>query len=120
MVNLALDSDALGPSNMKKRKYNKPSYRKITEKIFTNAAGDRALRLDGGYFPSDIQKIVSNALVAHGYCKKIKADRIAFHLIDWNADAAFITALILYPEKFKRKEISEGIAAFAGTGGQSV
>ena len=34
---------------------------------------------------------------------------MAFHLTDWNSDAAFLVAVILCPERFTSQEISEGI-----------
>ena len=37
---------------------------------------------------------------------------IAFHLTDWNSDAAFIVAFILFPERFTPKEIRAGVTAF--------
>ncbi len=40
------------------------------------------------------------------------ADQIGFHLVDWQADAAFIVALSLYPERFTDEEIREGVLAF--------
>ena len=39
----------------------------------------------------------------------LQADTIAFHLTDWNADAAFIVALHLYPERFTPEEIEAGV-----------
>lgn len=33
-------------------------------------------------------------------------------MTDWNYDAAFITALLLFPERFSPEEIGEGIRAF--------
>lgn len=40
------------------------------------------------------------------------ASEIAFHMTDWNSDAAFIAALILYPERFTSAEIRSGILNF--------
>ena len=34
---------------------------------------------------------------------------MAFHLVDWTHDAAFILALAMYPEKFSKKEIEAGL-----------
>jgi hypothetical protein len=39
-------------------------------------------------------------------------DDLAFHLSDWKADAAFLLALHLAPERFSREEVKEGIAQF--------
>ncbi|MGH2548563.1 MAG: hypothetical protein ACRDHN_04190 [Thermomicrobiales bacterium] len=37
---------------------------------------------------------------------------IAFHLTDWAADAAFLVALHLFPERFTAEEIADGIESF--------
>ena len=37
---------------------------------------------------------------------------IAFHLTDWAADAAFLVALQLFPDRFTQDEIREGILGF--------
>ncbi len=37
---------------------------------------------------------------------------IGFHLTDWNSDAAFLVALILFPERFDAEEIAEGVEGF--------
>jgi len=39
---------------------------------------------------------------------KIARD-MAFHLTDWNADAAFIVAVLMFPERFTQEEIAEGV-----------
>lgn len=41
-----------------------------------------------------------------------RAREIAFHLLDWNSDAAFIVALLLFPERFTKLEIAAGIDTF--------
>lgn len=41
-----------------------------------------------------------------------KAADIAFHMADWNSDAAFVTALHLFPERFTAAEIEAGISLF--------
>ena len=40
------------------------------------------------------------------------APEIAFHLSDWNWDAAFIVCLHLFPERFTAAEINAGIGLF--------
>ncbi len=37
---------------------------------------------------------------------------IGFHMADWNSDAAFVVALLLFPERFSPAEINEGILGF--------
>ena len=41
-----------------------------------------------------------------------KAEDIAFHMADWNSDAAFIVAVHLFPERFTKEEIAAGIGLF--------
>jgi len=84
----------------------------LTKKIqtlFRSVAGDAASRLDAATFPTDIRKRIANVL-SEDLSEEI-ADKIAFHLVDWNGDAAFLVALYLWPEKFTDQEISEGIYA---------
>jgi hypothetical protein len=93
-----------------KWKYKESICDKKTSKIFSRF-GKRASRLKGGFFPADVQEKITLSLMDLGYTKQ-KADRIAFHMVDWNLDAAFITALILYPEKFTLDDISDGVIGF--------
>ena len=37
---------------------------------------------------------------------------VGFHMVDWNSEAAFIVALLLFPEQFTAAEIAEGIEGF--------
>ena len=37
------------------------------------------------------------------------ASNLAFHLVDWTGDAAFIMALCMFPEQFTGNEIREGV-----------
>ena len=39
----------------------------------------------------------------------LQRDGIGFHLVDWQNDAAFIVALVLFPERFTDEEIREGV-----------
>ncbi|MCX5734985.1 MAG: hypothetical protein NTW68_11755 [candidate division NC10 bacterium] len=41
-----------------------------------------------------------------------KAADIGFHMSDWNSDAAFILALHLFPERFTKEEIQDGVTDF--------
>jgi hypothetical protein len=78
--------------------------------IFAELAGDRAKRLDGSVVSHPAQKAATAALVEqHGV--ETAAD-IAFHMTDWNEDAAFIVALHLFPEKFTAEEIDAGLRMF--------
>ena len=42
----------------------------------------------------------------------LRADTLSFHLCDWNADAAFLVALLLYPERFTPADIRTAIRSF--------
>jgi hypothetical protein len=78
--------------------------------IFKTCAEDRLDRLRG-----DIPARESNDLIMQALEERFgtdKASEIGFHLVDWNSDAAFLLALILFPEKFTKEEIEEGIDAF--------
>jgi hypothetical protein len=41
-----------------------------------------------------------------------KALDIAFHMADWNSNAAFVVAVHLFPERFTPEEIEAGIGMF--------
>ncbi len=75
--------------------------------LFKDIVGDAALRIDGSYFPDEIRDRISEVL-SEDFSEEIAND-IAFHLVDWNGDAAFLVALHLWPEKFTNEEISEGL-----------
>jgi hypothetical protein len=78
--------------------------------IFTEMAGERADRLDGSVISLAALDAATAALVEqHGIEKG--AD-IAFHMTDWNSDAAFIVALHLFPERFTPEEIDAGFGMF--------
>jgi len=53
------------------------------------------------------QKVIAEAL-AKDRESQVARD-MAFHLTDWNADAAFIVAVLLFPERFTQEEIAEGV-----------
>jgi len=40
------------------------------------------------------------------------AAEIGFHLGDWQADAAFLVALHLFPERFTTQDIEDGVRSF--------
>ncbi|MEJ0000305.1 MAG: hypothetical protein WDO13_14780 [Verrucomicrobiota bacterium] len=79
--------------------------------LFRELVGDRASRLEGAHFPADINSRITAALTQPGE-DPVSKDPIGFHLVDWQRDAAFIVALILYPEKFTDEEIREEIDSF--------
>jgi hypothetical protein len=83
------------------------------EAIFRELAGDRAAMLIGTRLPASITSTITVALAAEaGDDEILHADQIAFHLTDWNSEAAFLVALQLFPERFTPEEIREGVEAF--------
>jgi hypothetical protein len=90
------------------------SVRQKVSTIFTELAGERANMLEGDRLPANITSTITEALSESGASLEdvLKADEVAFHLTDWNSDAAFLVALHLFPEKFTREEISAGIDLF--------
>jgi hypothetical protein len=78
--------------------------------IFDRVVGERAQRLNGSVVASEAMDVISAALAPEYGVEK--AGEIAFHMADWNADAAFIVALHLFPEKFTAAEIDAGIGLF--------
>ena len=75
--------------------------------IFRALDHERADRLRGNRPAVELMETVRVGL-ADDYPDELASD-VAFHLADWNADAAFLVALNLFPERFTREEISEGI-----------
>lgn len=81
--------------------------------IFRELVGERATKLDGSHYPADINTRITAALLEDGgYSsteKVLQRDGIGFHLVDWQSDAAFIVALVLFPERFTDEEIRDGV-----------
>ena len=90
------------------------SVRKKVESIFKELAGERADTLDGGKLPAGITSAITAALSGPDASEQqvLHADQIAFHLTDWNSDAAFIVALHLFPERFTQEEIEAAVDMF--------
>ena len=82
--------------------------------IFQELAGDRSVTLNGSILPAGITSTITGALAGPGAteAEMLHADQIAFHLTDWNYDAAFLVALHLYPERFTAEEIQAGVGLF--------
>jgi uncharacterized protein len=85
------------------------SVRQKVVSIFRELVGIRAHRLDSAEVSHDAQEAAATAL-ATDFDKR--ASDIAFHMTDWNWDAAFVVALHLFPEKFTSEEIDAGIRLF--------
>ena len=77
--------------------------------VFAELVGDRAKRLDGSVIAEPAMSTIGSAL-ADVYGEN--AAEIAFHIADWNSDAAFIVAVHLFPERFTPEEIAAGIGLF--------
>jgi hypothetical protein len=90
------------------------SFRGKVETIFRELAGDRVAMLDAKQLPSNITSTITAALAGESGSADaiLHADKIAFNLTDWNAEAAFLVALHLFPERFTPEEIRDGVEAF--------
>lgn len=78
--------------------------------IFRELAGSRATQLGRTMATPAAQAMIQEAVSA-GREEGIAHD-IAFHLTDWGSDAAFIVAVQLYPERFTKEEIEQGVLDF--------
>jgi hypothetical protein len=82
--------------------------REKVQAFFRALGGARQLELDASK-PASPTPIASVLSETHGWPRALD---IAFHLTDWNADAAFLVALAIAPERFDKEEIEAGISAF--------
>jgi hypothetical protein len=65
-----------------------------------------------GGFPAEwtspeARKALRDALLAER--ELAHADEVAFHVLDWGNEAAFLVAFLLHPDKFSPEEICEGV-----------
>lgn len=79
------------------------SVRAKVQAIFQELAGSRASSLLGEVAARQANDILGRALAAEH--ERLLADEMAFHLIDWNSDAAFVVAFLLFPERFTPEEL---------------
>jgi hypothetical protein len=86
------------------------SVRAKVDAIFRELAGDRALALRGNVNARLANDILGEALAAER--DPLKADQLAFNLVDWNADAAFLVSVMLFPERFTPEELRAGVDMF--------
>ncbi len=86
------------------------SLRQKVNDIFTELAPDRAVALSEDRLAKNIIFRIK-AIVTREYGAR-KASTLGMHMSEWNADAAFIVALHLYPDRFTDKEIRTGIELF--------
>jgi hypothetical protein len=78
--------------------------------LFAELVGTRAAALEGGRFPDASAAALTAALLDEHPAER--ASDLAFHLMDWNSDAAFIVAALLFPERFSEDELRDGVRAF--------
>ena len=82
-----------------------------TAAIFRELVGDLSERLSGSRYLADVNSRITAALMKEGEDEDVllHKDKIGFHLIDWQAEAAFIVALSLFPERFTDEEVRDGV-----------
>ena len=88
---------------------------KVTQ-IFRELVGERANKLSPTHYPADINDRITVALTEDGDYSNtedvLRRDGIGFHLVDWQHNAAFLVALVLFPERFTDEEIRDGVVRF--------
>jgi len=85
------------------------SVRDKVNAIFGELAGERVKRLDGSVMAEPAMSVMARAL-EEPYGDRAK--KVAFHVCDWNCDAAFVVAMHLFPERFTPEEIEAGVGLF--------
>ena len=87
------------------------STREKVAAIFTELVGTQAERLSGSRYLADVNSRITSVLTKGDISDPdiLRKDEAGLHIIDWQAEAAFIVALSLYPERFTDDEIEEGI-----------
>ena len=78
--------------------------------IFTELAGSRAEALRG-----DLNARAQNDILGRALARERDpsvADEMAFHMVDWNSDAAFVVAFLLFPERFTAEELDAAVDMF--------
>ena len=78
--------------------------------IFAEAFGDRADLFKGGIPARTANDVLGIALAED--MNPLVADEIAFHMVDWETDAAFLVAFLLFPERFTREELQAATEMF--------
>lgn len=82
------------------------SMQRKVDQIFEELVGERAKQFNVAI--PIAQNVIKRALLKD-YDKQTAFD-IAFHMTDWNGDAAIICAFLLFPERFTPAEIRHGIS----------
>jgi len=86
------------------------SVREKVSAIFRELVGDRAREVDASVLSVRTHDAIAAAL-AERYGDDTAA-KVGLQMSDWNADAAFVVALHLFPERFTPDEIEAGIGMF--------
>ena len=85
------------------------SCRKKVDDIFIELVGAEKARWLRADVPSRTVLLIANAVSSEsGYPEKAGWD-IGINVSDWQADAAFLVALHLFPERFTPQEIDDGV-----------
>jgi hypothetical protein len=87
------------------------SVRTKVDAIFRELVGDRAETLRADKPARHANDILGQVLASEREMDPLKADELAFHLVDWNAEAAFLVSAILFPERFTPAELEAGVEA---------
>lgn len=66
----------------------------------------------GDVVANDARAAIERALIKETDLTADQAHDLAFNLLDWNSDAAFLVAVLLYPERFSDEELAEGVGMF--------
>ena len=86
------------------------SVSKKVQELFSELVGARGVSLKGDVPAREVKDVLGLALSE--YLDPLVADELAFHLVDWNSDAAFIVAVLLFPERFTKEELQAGVDMF--------
>ncbi|MBX7229078.1 MAG: hypothetical protein K1X48_05700 [Burkholderiaceae bacterium] len=87
------------------------SVRQKVWEIFSTTFAERADLFKGGVAARTANDILGTAL-SNKYLDPLLADEIAFHMVDWETDAAFIVAFLLFPERFTEEELQAATEMF--------
>jgi|SRR5438477_5292988 len=82
------------------------SFRQKVDVLLSELVGDRAPRLSEPQ-AQQTRDTFTRALSAD-YSPEV-AREIAFHIVDWASDAAFLLAVHLFPERFTPEELIAGV-----------
>jgi len=87
------------------------SFRQKVDDIFRELAGPERAKRVGATSPSRCRAQIANAVISKSDFPEKAGWDIGFHVSDWQADAAFLVALHLFPERFTDEEIDEAVRA---------